>query len=67
MARSENQKRIYFVALGDTQGMVRAASKAQAISHFMREMTAEVASQQQIVSWICSGKKIEDVPEPVKT
>ena len=67
MARSENQKRIYFVALGDTQGMVRAASKAQAISHVMREMTAEVASQEQIVSWIGSGEKIEDVPEPVKT
>jgi hypothetical protein len=64
MARNANQRRIYFVSLGDTQGMVRATSKAQAIAHVMREMVAEVATQEQIVSWVGNGEKIEDVPEP---
>jgi hypothetical protein len=66
MARDKNQRRIYFVSLGDTQGMVRASSKAQAIAHVMRDMVAEVATQEQIVSWVGNGEKIEDAPQADK-
>lgn len=64
MARNANQKRIYFVSLGETQGMVRAASKAQAIAHAMRGLIAEVATQEQIVGWLSDGGRIEDAPDP---
>ena len=63
MARTANQKRIYFVSIGTLQSIVRASSKAQAITHALRGLVAEVAGQEQIVGWLSDGGRIEDVPE----
>jgi hypothetical protein len=60
MARTANQKRIYFVSIAGSQSMVRASSKARAITHALRGLVAEVAGQEQIVGWLSDGGLIED-------
>jgi hypothetical protein len=64
MTRAANIKRIYFVRVAGVCGMVRATSKAAAYAHVIRDMVAEIASQDSIVEWMSSGHQIEDAADP---
>lgn len=57
------QTRLYLVVDGDKKSLVRAPNPAQAIRHVARRITAEVASQDDIVSLVSSGVKPETAGE----
>lgn len=59
-------KRIYKVLDGTSQYMVRANSKAVAINCVVRmAITAEVASQDDLIEHVKSGAKIHDAGEKI--
>jgi hypothetical protein len=54
--------RIYSVtdAESDAKHLVRASTVAQGIAHVSKRFTAEVATQDQLVSLVADGVKVED-------
>lgn len=66
MAREKGQSRVYLVKRGTVESLIRAASKGAAIGHVMRDVTAEVATQDQIITALSSGAVVEvaETPEP---
>lgn len=56
--------RIYFVAVGYEQRLVRATHPSQALMHVAREtMAVRVATQNDIVKCVADGVKPEDAKE----
>lgn len=51
--------RLYLVTDGEKKSLVRAPNPAQAIRHVARRITAEVASQDDIVALVSDGAKPE--------
>lgn len=60
-----SNKRIYVVTANNTDLLVNATSKQQAINHIAKSLvTAKVASQQDLVQSLTSGKTIIEAVEP---
>lgn len=59
-----SNKRIYVVTANNTNLLVNATSKQQAINHIAKGlMTAKVASQTDLVAHLTAGKKIVEAVE----
>jgi hypothetical protein len=63
-----NKTRIYCVSDGNTDRLVRATSRSQAIGHVARSTyKSRVATQDDIVVAIESGQKVEDASAEATT
>ena len=61
------QKRIYVVTTDAGARLVEAASKAQAISYVAKStISAEVASQRDLVSLVANGLGVEGMGDPAE-
>lgn len=60
MARSANQSRVYLVKRGDESFLVRAPSRSAAVAHVMRDVSAEIAQQDQIIEALTTGKTVQE-------
>ena len=61
------QKRIYVVTTDAGARLVEAASRAQAISYVAKNtITADVASQRDLVSLVAAGVSVEGMGEPLE-
>lgn len=57
-------KRIYLVGNGQQVRLVRAANRAQAVSHVARSTIAvSVATQEELVKLLTNGATVEDVEQ----
>lgn len=62
-----SKTRIYTISNGDTDRLVRAASRAQAISHVARSVfNSRVATQDDLVDAMQAGVKVEDAGAEVE-
>lgn len=64
MARIPNQSRVYLVKRGTVESLIRAGSKSAAIAHVMSDVSAEIATQDEIISALSAGGKVEEAKEP---
>jgi hypothetical protein len=64
MARTANQSRVYLVKRGTVESLIRAGSKSAAIAHVMSDVSAEIATQDEIISALSAGGKVEEAAEP---
>jgi hypothetical protein len=62
------QQRIYIVGHGQEVRLIRAAHKAQALSHVARSIiNVKVASQDELVTALNRGISVESVVDPEQT
>jgi hypothetical protein len=62
------QQRIYIVGHGQEIRLIRAAHKAQALSHVARSIiNVKVASQDELVTALNRGISVESVVDPDQT
>jgi hypothetical protein len=62
------QQRIYIVGHGQEVRLIRAAHKAQALSHVARSIiNVKVASQDELVTALNRGISVESVVDPDQT
>ena len=62
-----SKTRIYTISNGDTDRLVRATSRAQAISHVARSVfNSRVATQDDLVDAMQAGVKVEDAGAEVE-
>lgn len=61
-------KRIYIVKDNDARRLIRAANVAQARNHVARDtLQVAVASQDELVSLVSGGARVEDAGEQVES
>jgi len=61
MARTANQTRVYLVKRGTVETLVRAPSKSGAIAFVSRDVSATVATQEEIIAGLTAGARVEEV------
>lgn len=64
---ASTSKRIYVVTSADGERLIEAANKAQSVSFVAKStITAEVASQADLVRLITAGVSVEGTGDPVE-